>query len=120
METDDKIEQNIQPSEVYVSDIPELKKIFLKIFRVKSVDENFGIPFLLMKKGNDISAFASLIINENKIDFTIYENPDIPIKEKEKFNEIAKKYYKRSNSANFRNADHLKNRIIRMIDWLNV
>lgn len=118
MKTDYKLHQKSQFTEVYISNIPELKKIFLEIFGLKIVNENFGIPFLLIKKGNHIEAFASLVIINNKINFKIYENADLTEKEKDIFFKKAEKYMAQNDSANFTDVEELRNSIDRMLNWL--
>ncbi|WP_131701426.1 hypothetical protein [Chryseobacterium sp. FH2] len=113
-----KLQQKSHFIEVYISDIPELKKIFLETFNLETVNENFGIPFLLMKKGNYVTAFASLIIAENKIDFIIYGNTDVTKKDMGIFFKNAEKYIKQNNSGNFRDIEKLRNSIDRMVNWL--
>ncbi|GAA5087439.1 hypothetical protein GCM10023210_10270 [Chryseobacterium ginsengisoli] len=120
METDYKTQQRSQYAEVYISDIPQLKNIFLEIFKLESVNENFGIPFLILKKGSNIAAFASLFIKDNKIDFQIYQNSDLTINERAGFEKNAESYFRQNNSANFRDVEQLKSSIIQMIDWLNI
>lgn len=107
-------------AEVYASDIFELKNLFLQKFRLNTVNQNFGIPFLLIKKENKIVGFASLIINnKNQIDFEIYENSEVTINEKEDFKIKAENYCKRNNSGNFTDPEGLQYNILRMVDWLN-
>lgn len=120
METDYKTQERSQYAEVYISDIPQLKNIFLELFNVKAVNENFGIPFLMLRKGSNIAVFASLIISDHKIGFKIYQNTDLTFKEKEDFEKNAENYFRQNNSANFRNAEQLKSSITQMINWLNI
>lgn len=107
-------------AEVYASDILELKKIYLQKFGLNTINQNFGIPFLLIKKENKIVAFASLIINnKNQIGFEIYENSEVTINEKEDFKIKAENYCKKNNSGNFTDPEGLRYNILRMVDWLN-
>ncbi|WEK68780.1 MAG: hypothetical protein P0Y62_13075 [Candidatus Chryseobacterium colombiense] len=120
METAFQHQARLQYAEVYASDILELKNLFLQKFRLNMVNASFGIPFLLIKKGNGIVAFASLVINKNnQIDFEIYENPELTISEKEDFKKKAKNYCERNDSENFRDPEELTYNIRRMVDWLN-
>lgn len=120
METTLQHQDRLHYAEVYASDILELKNLFLQKFNLNTVNENFGIPFLLVKKKNKIVAFASLVINkENQIDFKIYENSDMTMNEKDDFKTKAKNYCKRNNSENFTDPEELKYNIQRMVDWLN-
>lgn len=121
METTLQHQDRLRYAEVYISDILELKKLFLKKFGLDKINKNFGIPFILIKKDNKFTAFASLIINlNNQIDFEIYEFPDLTIKEKKDFRAEADAYFKRNNSGNFRNPEQLKSSIQEMINWLNL
>lgn len=121
METTLQHQDRLHFAEVYASDIFELKTLFLQKFGLKKINENFGIPFLLIKKENKTVAFASLIINQNEqIDFEIYEISDLNIKEKEDFKMKARDYFKRNNSANFKNPEQLESSIYQMVNWLNV
>jgi hypothetical protein len=107
-------------AEVYASDIFELKSFFLQKFGSDEINENFGIPFLLVKKENKIVVFASLIVNQNfEIDFEIYGNSNFSVKEIEQFKAHAKNYCKRNHSENFENPEELQYNIQRMADWLN-
>ena len=121
METTLQHQDRLRYAEVYVSDILELKNLFLKKFGRDRINENFGIPFMLIKKDNKLKAFASLIINpNNQIGFEIYEFSDLTMKEKKDFRAEADDYFKRNNSGNFRNPEQLKSSIHEMINWLNL
>jgi hypothetical protein len=120
METTFQHQDRLHYAEVYVSDVLDLKKLFLKKFESNKINENFGIPFLLAKKGNSIVAFASLMLNQdNQIDFEIYDNSDLKGNEREDFKTKAKSYCKRNNSENFRNPEELQYNTQRMVEWLN-
>lgn len=107
-------------AEVYISDMLSLKNIFLKTQTLKKLNQNFGVPFLLVKKKNEVTGFASLIINEKgEIIFKIYEN-SLSESEKRNFTLRAESYFKNNNTANFRNPEQLKSSISRMVGWLNV
>ncbi|KFF14352.1 hypothetical protein IW15_02625 [Chryseobacterium soli] len=109
-----------QYSEVYISDMVALKKIFIQRTGTQKITAGFGIPFLLIKKKNEILAFASLIINEKGgIGFTIYENRNLTSSEKKNFALRAEVYSKKNSTPNFRNPEQLKSSIQRMIEWLN-
>ncbi|SHH10378.1 hypothetical protein SAMN05421866_2139 [Chryseobacterium oranimense] len=121
METIIRNYQQLQYAEVYISDIPSLKNIFLQVQNSSKLTKEFGVPFLLVKKKNQIVGFASLIINgKGEISFTIYGKNELSDSEKRDFNLRAERYFKQNNSGNFRNADQLKSSIERMIAWLNV
>lgn len=121
METIIRNYQQLQYAEVYISDIPSLKNIFLQVQNSSKLSKEFGVPFLLVKKKNKILGFASLIINgKGEISFTIYGKNELSDSEKKNFNLRAERYFKQNNSGNFRNADQLKISIERMITWLNV
>ncbi|UWX59944.1 hypothetical protein N0B40_16210 [Chryseobacterium oranimense] len=121
METIIRNYQQLQYAEVYISDIPSLKNIFLQIQSSSRLSKEFGVPFLLVKKKNQIVGFASLIINgKGEISFVIYGKNDLSDSEKKNFNLHAERFFKQNNSGNFRNADQLKSSIERMIAWLNV
>lgn len=121
METIIRNYQQLQYAEVYISDIPSLKNIFLQVQSSSKLSKEFGVPFLLVKKKNKILGFASLIINgKGEISFVIYGKNELSDSEKKNFNLRAERYFKQNNSGNFRNADQLKISIERMITWLNV
>ncbi|EJL74469.1 hypothetical protein [Chryseobacterium populi] len=113
--------QQLQFSEVYIADITALKDIFLQASNLKRVNEIFGIPFLLVKKKENISGFASLVINETgTTDFKVYHKPDLKPEEKEAFTLHARKFFKRNDSGNYRKPEQLKSSIDRMINWLSI
>ncbi|KMQ64032.1 hypothetical protein ACM40_04550 [Chryseobacterium sp. BLS98] len=121
METIIRNHQQLQYAEVYISDIPSLKNIFLQVQNSSKLSKEFGVPFLLVKKNNQILGFASLIINgKGEISFTIHGKNELSDSEKKNFNLRAERYFKQNNSGNFRNADQLKSSIERMTGWLNV
>ncbi len=121
METIIRNHQQLQYAEVYISDIPSLKNIFLQVQNSSKPSKEFGVPFLLVKKNSQILGFASLIINgKGEISFTIYGKNELSDSEKNNFNLRAERYFKQNNSGNFRNADQLKSSIERMTGWLNV
>jgi len=120
METTLQHQDRLHYAEVYVTDILELKNLFLQKFGLNKINENFGIPFLLIKKENKMVAFASLIMNKNKqIDFKIYDNPELAENEREDFKTKAIDYCKRNHSENFTDPAELKYNIQRMVEWLN-
>lgn len=120
METTLQHQDQLHYAEVYASDITELKNFFLQKFGLKKVSENFGLPFLLVKKQDKTVAFASLIINHAcQIDFAIYGNSDVKEYEKEDFKMKSKNYCKRNHSGNFRDPEQLQYNIQRMAEWLN-
>ncbi|WP_426481313.1 hypothetical protein [Chryseobacterium sp. R2ACT005] len=114
-------QEQIQYAEAYISDMPELKKIFLQMKEVKKVDPNFGLPFMLAKKKNETVAFASLIVNEkDEISFRIYDKNRITESEKRNFFSHAERYFKNNSTPNFRDSEQLKSSIRRMVSWLNL
>lgn len=120
METTLQYQDRLQFAEVYISDMSELKTIFLQKFNISKVNENFGIPFLLVKKNHKTVAFASLVINQDdEIDFEIYETERCTKEEKDKLTDQAKTYFERNDSENFTNREQLISSIARMIHWLN-
>ena len=121
METIVQRQEQIQYAEAYISDMPELKNIFLQMKEVKKVDPNFGLPFMLIKKKNETVAFASLIVNEkNEISFIMYDKNRMSEAEKRAFSSHAERYLKNNNTPNFRDSEQLKSSISRMISWLNL
>lgn len=107
-------------AEAYISDMTSLKNIFLQTQTLKKLNPNFGVPFLLAKKKEEIAAFASLVINEKgQIAFKIYEN-SLSNAEKKDFTQRAENYFKKNNTLNFRNPEQLKSSISRMINWLDI
>ena len=114
-------QEQIQHAEAYISDMPELKKIFLQMKEVKKVDSNFGLPFMLVKKKNETIAFASLIVNEkNEISLKIYDKNRMSEAEKRNFFSHTERYFKNNNTPNFRDPEQLKSSVRRMISWLNL
>lgn len=114
-------QEQIQYAEAYISDMPELKKIFLQMKEVKKVDPSFGLPFMLAKKKNETVAFASLIVNEkDEISFRIYDKNRITESEKRNFFSRTKRYFKNNSTPNFRDSEQLKSSIRRMVSWLNL
>ncbi|SFN89611.1 hypothetical protein SAMN05421594_4627 [Chryseobacterium oleae] len=107
-------------AEVYISDMPALKNLFLQTQTLKQLNQNFGVPFLLVRKKGEVVAFASLVINEKEeISFKIYENR-LSDAEKRNFARHAENYFRKNNTANFRSPEQLKSSISRMVGWLNI
>lgn len=120
METNIQHQEQLQYAEVYISDMSVLKNIFLQTQNIKKINPEFGIPFLLAKKKNEVSGFASLIIQErDKIAFKIYEKPGMSEAEKKNFMSSVDSYFKKSTTSNFRNSEQLKSSIQKMVNWLN-
>ncbi|MGG5209417.1 hypothetical protein ACQWU4_10755 [Chryseobacterium sp. MIQD13] len=114
-------QQQLQYAEVYISDMPSLKNIFLQSQNPSRLNQDFGVPFLLVKKKNEVLGFASLIMNgKAEISFKIYAKNGITDSEKKNFNLHAESYFKKNTTANFRNPEQLKSSIDRMVNWLNV
>jgi len=121
METTVQYQEQLQYAEVYISDMLTLKQIFLQSQNIKTLTRNFGVPFLLVKKKNEIAAFASLINNEKgEITFKIFHNNQFSESEKKDFVIRAENYFKKNNTANFKNPEQLKSSILRMVSWLNI
>lgn len=120
METITQHQKQFQYAEAYVSDMLELKNIFLQTQNLKQADQNFGLPFLLAKNGKETVAFASLIINEkDEISFRIYDKNRMTESEKRNFYSRAERYCKNNNTPNFKDPEQLKSSINSMISWLN-
>lgn len=120
METNVQYQEQPQYAEVYISDVLMLKNIFLQIQNTGKVNSEFGLPFLLAKKKDAITAFASLIINEKGgITFKIYDKAGIQSAERNSFISRVESYFKKNNTPNFRNPEQLENSIHRMVSWLN-
>ncbi|ASW75388.1 hypothetical protein IQ37_02365 [Chryseobacterium piperi] len=82
---------HLQWDEVYVSDMVVLKDIFLQKQNSGILNEDFGLPFLLAKKAQDVVAFACLVINHlGKIDFILHEVEDLNGDEKKDSNHMRK------------------------------
>lgn len=119
METTVQYQEAVQYAEVYISDMLNLKNIFLQTERAETAGRNFGVPFFLAKKKNQITAFASLILNEkNGISFKVYAGKGVSESEKRNFISRVEAYFTKNNTANFRNPEQLKSSISRMVDWL--
>lgn len=107
-------------AEVYISDMLSLKNIFLQSQTLQKLNQNFGVPFLLVKKKDTVLAFATLVLTEKaEIAFKIYES-NLTEWEKRSFIFRAEHYFKKKTTANFRNPEQLKSSISRMVSWLNV
>ncbi|WP_347219036.1 hypothetical protein [Chryseobacterium sp.] len=120
METNIQHQDPFQYAEVYISDMSALKNIFQQTQNTGKVNPEFGIPFLLAKKKDEVMAFASLVINEKGgIAFKIYDKTTTQSSEKKSFIMRVENYFKKNNTPNFRNPEQLKNSIYRMISWLN-
>jgi hypothetical protein len=119
METIIQPQEQIQYAEAYISDMLELKTIFLQTQSSQTVNADFGVPFLLAKKKNKIIAFASLVINKSgEIIFRIYSKNGIEETEKRNFTSRAETYFKQNTTPNFRNPEQLKSSIRSMVSWL--
>ncbi|MBB6371238.1 hypothetical protein [Chryseobacterium shigense] len=120
METIVRNQGQIRYAEAYISDMPSLKNIFLQSQNSSKLNPDFGVPFLLVKKGNDVLGFASLILKgSGKISFKIYENSHLSDSEKKNFSLCAERYFNQNNSGNFRSTEQLKSSISKMVSWLN-
>ncbi|REC61097.1 hypothetical protein DRF65_17700 [Chryseobacterium pennae] len=121
METNVQYQEQLQYAEVYISDMLVLKNIFLQAQNTGKVNSEFGIPFLLAKKKDEVIAFASLVIKEKGgIAFKAYDKPGIQGLEKKNFISQVESYFKKNNTPNFRNPEQLKSSIQKMISWLNM
>ncbi|MDM1554046.1 MULTISPECIES: hypothetical protein [Chryseobacterium] len=120
METNIQSQEQLQYAEVYISDMWVLKKIFQQTQGTGKVNQEFGMPFLLAKKKNEVIAFASLVANEKEvITFNIYHKEEIKEAEKNNFISKVERYFRKNNTSNFRNPEQLKNSIYKMVSWLN-
>ncbi|PQA94764.1 hypothetical protein B0A69_10000 [Chryseobacterium shigense] len=120
METLPQSRDQLLYAEVFISDMPALKDIFLRTQTLKQLNQNFGVPFLLVKKKGEVVAFATLVISEKgEIAFKIYEDR-LSDTEKRNFTQRTESYFRKSNTANFRNPEQLKSSILRMVSWLNI
>ncbi|WP_223608311.1 hypothetical protein [Chryseobacterium sp. OSA05B] len=120
METLPQSRDQLVYAEVYISDMPALKNMFLQTQTLKRLNQNFGVPFLLIKKKGEVAAFASLVINEKgEIAFKVYEDR-LSDAERRNFTLCAESYFRKNNTANFRNPEQLKSSISRMVGWLNI
>ncbi|MDR6921428.1 MULTISPECIES: hypothetical protein [Chryseobacterium] len=120
METTVQYQEQIQYAEVYISDMPVLKNIFLQRQPAQAVHTDFGVPFLLAKKRRQIIMFASLVIHEKGgITFKIYHKKEATEPDKQNFYLKAESYFKQNTTSNFRNPEQLKSSIKSMISWLD-
>lgn len=120
METKVQYQEQLQCAEVYISDMLVLKKIFLQKQNTGKINSEFGLPFLLAKKEEVVTAFASLVINEKgEIAFKIYDKTGVQNSEMNSFISRVESYFRRNNAPNFRNPEQLKNSIYTMVSWLN-
>lgn len=120
METTVQYQGQIQYAEVYISDMPVLKNIFLQAQPARIAHTDFGLPFLLAKKKNQIIMFASLLINEKGgVTFKIYHKKEAVEQEKQNFYLKAENYFKQNKTSNFQNPEQLKSSIKSMISWLD-
>lgn len=121
METNIQHKEQLQYAEVYISDMLALKNIFLQTQKAQKVNPDFGVPFLLARKKNEITSFAGLVINEDgKIGFKVYDKKEMTESEKNVFKAQVEDYFKKNNTSNFRNPEQLKSSISSMIGWLNL
>ncbi|KXH83418.1 hypothetical protein [Chryseobacterium kwangjuense] len=121
METTVQNQEQLQYTEVYISDMLSLKNIFLQSQNLSGLNHNFGLPFLLAKKKNTVMAFASLVIDENgEISFKIHGKNRLTDAERQNFTFQAEKYFRKNNTANFRNAEQLKSSISRVVGWQTI
>ncbi|MBV8327146.1 hypothetical protein [Chryseobacterium sp.] len=120
METRVQHQKQLQYAEVYISDMLELKEIFLRAQNTATVHKDFGIPFLLAKEKDNILSFASLVINEQgEIECKAYHRAETTEPEKRIFDYKSEEYCQRNTTANFRNPEQLKRSIESMVSWLN-
>jgi len=108
--------------EVYVFDMEILQNIFIQNMREKAEDKMlFGMPFLLCEKENEINSFASLVLDENnKIGFKIYDNGSLTNEDKAAFSAYIKNFLTKKRSANFNDAEQLKQSTEHFIHYLNL
>jgi hypothetical protein len=122
METPLTHQETLQFAEVYLSDIAPLKTIFFQAFpKNRDITPAFGVPFLIAKKENKTVAFASFVLNsKDEIDFNIYNSePVMTDEEKLIFVSFVTDYIKKQDNGNYRNPEHLKNMINKILQWLN-
>lgn len=120
METNIQHKEQLQYAEVYISDMLALRNMFLQIHNTSKISSDFGIPFLLAKKENQIVSFATLILNRNgKISFKIWAKNTVSDQEKKNFYSKAENEFNRKKDLNFRDPEQLKSSIASMISWLN-
>lgn len=120
METIAQHQEQLNYAEVYISDMLELKNIFLQVQNISRVNQDFGVPFLLAKKKDEVVSLASLVLNENGgIYFKIYNKKELTEREKWNFALHAERYFKANNTPNFRDPEQLKNSISSLVNWLD-
>jgi len=120
METTVQHHEQLQYAEVYISDMLALKNIFLQTQNTSKISPDFGVPFFLAKKGDEIVSFASLIMNlKGEIIFKIYDKKGTTEAEKKKFSLKVEAYFKKNTTPNFRNPEQLKSSIKSMISLLD-
>lgn len=119
MTTTYPIQQHINFSEVYYKDIHLLKSKFLDVKNCTNITEEFGLPFLLIKKRKNIIGFASLITTNNKISFNINYFGQLHEDDKTIIHDYVQNYFKIQKTANFTYPLQLKSSINNLIYWLN-
>jgi len=112
--------QSINITQAYYTDIQLLKKEFLILKNDKKLTEEFGLPFLLIKKEQKIIGYVSLIITDNdNINFRVNYFSDLHENTKKTIYDQVEKYFRSQKTANFSNVSQLKFNINNLIYWLN-
>lgn len=111
--------EQLQVREVYVSDIIHLKYMYNEWKGVPGntpVDEAFGIPFLQLKCGEKLLAFASFVVDEGS-KYVLYQDSCSIGKTKE--NSLILEEIARYIPSGFQDKEQLERGIRRLIHWLN-
>lgn len=121
METSLEYQKTLKFTQVYITDMGALKKIFLQALPLEQeITAAFGVPFLIAKKEGKIVAFASLVLNaKEEIDFEIYNSADMSADEKTIFVSFVSRYIKEKGVGNYNDPRQLKNSICKVMKWLN-
>lgn len=111
---------NLQYSNVYAKDLVILKHHFLALNHCKELTQEFGLPFLIIKKNKKVIAFSSLInINNEKIGIHNFYTSSISDEEKAEIEHQSNLHFSNGMSSNFKDVAQLQVSINQLIFWLN-
>lgn len=120
METIDPTKSQLKYSNAYAKDLATLKQSFLVLNDCKTLTQDFGLPFLVIRNSKKIMAFASLISIDNKrIDFRIFYINRVSEEEKTEIAQQVNLYFSNGRSNNFKDIAQLQHSIDQLIFWLN-
>lgn len=108
--------------EVYVTDIYSVKHFFNKLHgrpKNAAIGADFGVPFLLAKKGLELVGFASMVISKDgEKHLKVFLDPTLDAQQKQLWQTKAQQDFDRRFGQSGDNKQ-LKHKIVRWVNWMN-